>query len=81
MIHALDKGEILNEGEYGAYSTLTSILGRMATYCGKEVTWEQALNSELKLAPETYEWSANPPTLPNANGRYKIPMPGKNMPF
>ncbi|MCH2207735.1 MAG: Gfo/Idh/MocA family oxidoreductase [Lentisphaerales bacterium] len=81
MINALDKGEILNEGEYGAYSTLTSILGRMATYYGKEITWEQALNSELKLAPEAYEWSANPPTLPNSNGRYTIPMPGKNKPF
>ncbi|MCM8534749.1 MAG: Gfo/Idh/MocA family oxidoreductase [Lentisphaeraceae bacterium] len=81
LINSLDKGEIYNEGEYGAYSTMTAILGRMATYYGKEITWEQALNSELKLSPETYAWDANPPTLPNKNGRYTIPMPGKNKPF
>ncbi|MCM8529904.1 MAG: hypothetical protein NE330_01980, partial [Lentisphaeraceae bacterium] len=81
LINSLDKGEVYNEGEYGAYSTLTAILGRMATYYGKEVSWEQALNSELKLSPETYAWDANPPTLPNKNGRYTIPMPGKNKPF
>ena len=45
-----------NEAFNGAYSTLTAILGRMSTYTGKEVTWEQALNSQEKLSPDG-EWS------------------------
>jgi myo-inositol 2-dehydrogenase / D-chiro-inositol 1-dehydrogenase len=76
LFQAVREGLEHNEAERGAKSTLTSILGRMATYSGKVVTWEQALNSELALVPEAYDWNANPPTLPDAEGRYPIPMPG-----
>jgi predicted dehydrogenase len=65
-----------NEAEYGAKSTLTSILGRMATYSGQKVTWEQALNSEEALVPDRYAWDGTPPTVPFENGQYAIPMPG-----
>ena len=41
----------LNEAERIAHSTLTAIMGRMSAYTGKEVTWDQALNSELDLTP------------------------------
>ncbi|MCB9916478.1 MAG: Gfo/Idh/MocA family oxidoreductase [Planctomycetes bacterium] len=70
-----------NEAEYGAHSTLTAILGRMATYSGQVVSWEQALNSELALVPAAYAWDAAPPTLPDAEGRYPIPMPGATRAF
>ena len=65
-----------NEAERGAKSTMTSILGRMATYTGKEISWDEGLGSQLALVPEAYDWKANPPTLPNSDGRYPIPMPG-----
>ena len=61
---------------FGANATLTSILGRMATYSGQRVTWEQALNSDVALVPERYAFDAEPPTMPNADGRYPIPQPG-----
>lgn len=70
-----------NEAENGAKSTLTSIQGRMATYSGKVVTWEQALNSELALVPSGYDWESAPPSLPDAEGRYPIPMPGSTPAF
>jgi len=35
-----------------ANSTLLAIMGRMAAYTGKEVTWEQAMNSKSNLAKE-----------------------------
>jgi hypothetical protein len=37
------------DGDWLASSTLQGIMGRMAAYTGKEVTWEQALNSQEKL--------------------------------
>ena len=46
-------------------ATMTAIMGRMATYTGKEITWEQALNSKHVLVPSDLSWSSNPPTLPN----------------
>jgi len=69
------------EAEYGAKSTLTSILGRMATYSGKVVSWDEALNSELALVPSAYSWEGTPPTVPNENGEYPIPMPGTTRAF
>ena len=52
-------------------------MGRMATYSGKVITWDQALNSDLQLMPEMMTWASTPPTLPDSEGRYKIPVPGK----
>jgi myo-inositol 2-dehydrogenase / D-chiro-inositol 1-dehydrogenase len=66
-----------NEGEYGAHSSLTSILGRMSTYTGKEVTWEQALNSKLDTMPKNLAWDAEPPSKPGPDGMYQLPVPGK----
>lgn len=65
-----------NEAENGAYSTLTSLMGRAAVYSGKKVSWEEALNSQLDLQPEEYSWEALPKSLPNENGEYAIAMPG-----
>ncbi len=65
------------DADNGAYATLTSIMGRMATYTGREVTWEDALNSEENIMPDVYAWDADPPVLPDADGRYPIPVPGR----
>ena len=73
----LRKGEIPNEGEYGALSTMTSIMGRMCTYSGKELTWDQCLNSNVELGVKDFQsFSDNPPVKPNADGRYTIATPG-----
>ena len=56
LIASIRAGEPLNEGIQVAHSTLTAIMGRMSTYSGQTVTWEQALNSELDLSPAAYEF-------------------------
>ena len=77
LFEAIANGEFkFADGEHGAKSTLTSILGRMATYSGKVVTWEEALNSEIDLMPTTLDWSAMPKILPDEHGIYPIPEPG-----
>jgi len=43
-----------------ARSTLLAIMGRMATYTGQLITWEQAMNSKEDLAPPKYEWGPIP---------------------
>ena len=64
------------DAENGAKSTMTSILGRMATYSGKLVEWDKALNCGLNLQPSAYTWNTLPQSLPDANGQYKIAVPG-----
>ncbi|WP_190809193.1 Gfo/Idh/MocA family protein [Flagellimonas sp. S3867] len=70
------KSEVLADAENGAKSTLTAIMGRMATYSGDMITWDQALNSDLQLVPDNLDWDSIAPTLPDADGKYKIPVPG-----
>ncbi|SNY94459.1 Gfo/Idh/MocA family protein [Flagellimonas pacifica] len=70
------KSEVLADAEHGAKSTLAAIMGRMATYSGDIITWEQALNSTLQLVPDNLNWDSEAPTQPDADGKYKIPVPG-----
>ena len=72
------EGKVINDVEHGAKSTMTAILGRMATYSGKVISWDEALASKKRLVPDPDQWSwkATPPTLPDENGNYPIPIPG-----
>ena len=61
LFASIRSGNPLNEGENGALSSMTAILGRMATYSGKMLKWEDALNSKISLAPTEFTWEATPP--------------------
>ena len=69
------RGEIYNEGEYGAKSTFTAILGREACYCGKVIKWDELLAKGRDLAPgiDNYTLDTPPPTLPDENGNVSGP--------
>lgn len=77
LFAAIAKGEYkFADAENGAKSTMTSILGRMATYSGQKVEWDKAINSGLDIQPKVYDWNAAPPVLPGADGFYPIAIPG-----
>lgn len=76
LFAAIRQGTPYNEAEYGAKSTMTSILGRLATYSGKPVTWDEAMASNVSLMPKEFSWEGQPVTVPDENGYYPIPMPG-----
>ncbi len=77
LFQSIRNNEVISDVEYGAKSTMTAILGRMATYTGKKITWDQAINSREVLVPDNLSWNSEPPTLPDNNGKYLIPVPGK----
>jgi predicted dehydrogenase len=66
----------INNAVYTAESTLTAILGRMAAYSGNEVTWEQAMNSDLDTMPKSLAWDADPGPKAGPDGMYPCPQPG-----
>jgi predicted dehydrogenase len=69
-----------NEAETGAKTTLTAIMGRMATYSGKMVTWDEAMNSKLQLVPDgPLDWDTVPPVVPDQDGWYPVAMPGSTV--
>ena len=65
------------DAENGAKSTMTSIMGRMATYSGQVIDWDKAVNSGLDIMPKKFEWDSLPPVLPDDDGYYPIAVPGK----
>jgi predicted dehydrogenase len=81
LFAAIRNDEPYNETERCAKSCLTAIMGRMACESGKLITWDEALASNLELAPglENYTWESGPPAsaTPDANGKYPIAMPGQ----
>ncbi|PIF06061.1 MAG: hypothetical protein CSA36_03585 [Draconibacterium sp.] len=71
LITAIRKNLPMNEAEQTAISVMTAIMGRISAYTGKEVTWEEMMNSDLKLGPDTYIMG-NIGFIKNA----KVPVPG-----
>lgn len=79
LFAAIANGEYkFDNAEYGAYSTLTGIIGRLACYTGKVIKWDQAIQSNINIMPDRYAWDALPKPLPDGNGLYPVAVPGIN---
>jgi predicted dehydrogenase len=70
LVEGIMAGKPINELKNVSESTLTAIMGRMAAYTGKEVTWEQAINSRLDTFPSNLSWDMKLPVSPT-------PVPGQ----
>ncbi|MGN6133602.1 MAG: Gfo/Idh/MocA family protein [Aureliella sp.] len=77
LYHAIRNDLPYNEAENGAMSTMTAIIGRMATYSGQAIDWEKAMASELRLTTDAEDWSSQAPIQPLEDGGYRIATPGK----
>jgi myo-inositol 2-dehydrogenase / D-chiro-inositol 1-dehydrogenase len=76
FFNAIQENKPYHEAEYGAKSTMVAIMGRMATYSGKSVTWDQAFNSKLTEMPEELGYDVLPKVLPDKDGWYPVAQPG-----
>lgn len=83
---AIRKDTPYSEAEHGAMSSMTAVLGRMATYSGKEIEWDAAIKSEKSTMVENIDkvsWEEaiklTPPSVPGPDGMYKLPVPGKTV--
>jgi predicted dehydrogenase len=78
LFDAIRQDKPCNETQRCAYAAMTGILGRMAAESGQMITWDEALASDLELAPglEDYTLDSPPPVKPDEDGDYPIAMPG-----
>ena len=60
LVTAIRTGNIVNDAEAQVNSTLITIMGRMSAYTGKDVTWDEVMNSDLYLGPKTYAFGHVP---------------------
>ena len=79
LFKSIRSGGQIDDTEYGATATMTAIMGRMATYSGKLIEWESAMNADEKLVPDNLSWGSTAPVLPDNQGKYKVPVPGKSV--
>lgn len=79
LFAAIRNNKTYSEAENGARSTMTAIFGRMATYSGKMLDWEDAINSKINYFPPTLAWDADMPVKPLPGGGYALPVPGKTV--
>ena len=54
LVTAIRSGNAVNDAEAQVNSTITAIMGRISAYTGKDVSWEEVMNSDLYLGPKTY---------------------------
>ncbi|MEX0678426.1 MAG: Gfo/Idh/MocA family oxidoreductase [Pirellulales bacterium] len=56
LFAAIRSAQAKNDGVFMAHSSMMAIMGRMASYTGQTLTWDQCLNSTEDLTPAKYEW-------------------------
>ncbi len=69
LVNAIRKNQYVNEIETTALSNLTAIMGREAAYTGKKITWDEIMNSKMRLGPTEYEMGA-------VDMEFNTPIPG-----
>jgi len=60
LVTGIRTGNIINDAEAQVNSTLIAIMGRISAYTGKDVTWDEVINSDLYLGPKTYDFGTLP---------------------
>jgi myo-inositol 2-dehydrogenase/D-chiro-inositol 1-dehydrogenase len=60
LVTGIRTGNTVNDAEAQVNSTLMTIMGRISAYTGKDVTWDEIMNSDLYLGPKTYAFGPVP---------------------
>ncbi|MCG8583740.1 MAG: Gfo/Idh/MocA family oxidoreductase [Pirellulales bacterium] len=79
LMEAIVKDTPYNEVPRGVEASLVTSMGRMAAHTGQEITYQQMLDSPQEFAPGVDKLTNDgpAPVMPDADGRYPVPMPGK----
>lgn len=79
LFASIRSGRPLNNGDYLADSTMTTVMGQLSCYTGKEVEWERVNASDFYInnKPEDCHDGMEPPVKPGADGSYPVPLPGR----
>jgi len=76
LFKAIRSGNLI-VNDYGVKSSMVGILGQMACYSGKQIGWDEALNSDFTFGPATGDFNTKPPVLADEKGNYPVAVPGK----
>jgi predicted dehydrogenase len=71
FFQSIRSGDLINNGAYMCNSTMLAIMGRMCTYTGKTLSWDECYNSNVRLGPTEYAWTDVPEP--------EVAIPGKDI--
>jgi predicted dehydrogenase len=69
LVTAIRLEQPINEAATTAHSTLAAIMARESAYTGLEVTWDELMQSDMRLGPTTYEFGP-------VDIEKRVPVPG-----
>ena len=67
LFASIRSGKPINDGEWMSTSTMLGIMARMSAYTGRVISWDEAMNSEERLASASWEFGdveARPMAIP-----------------
>jgi predicted dehydrogenase len=78
LFSAIRLGNPINCGKYMVPSTRVAVMGQLACYSGKLLTWKQVSESDFGFTPkvEDVRLDMDPPVKPDEKGCYSVPLPG-----
>jgi predicted dehydrogenase len=78
LIAAIRQDKPFNEVKRGAEASLVAVMGRMAAHTGEVVTFKEAMEHPIELAPTVDKLAADSPApvLAGPDGKYPVPRPG-----
>ncbi len=78
LVEAIRNDKPYNEVHRGVQASLVSSMGRMSAHTGREMTYDQMLNSEIEYAPgaDKFTMDSPAPVVAAADGTYPVPQPG-----
>ena len=78
LVDAVRDDKPYNEVKRGVEASMVSNMGRMAAHTGREITYDEMLNCDHEMSPDTDKFTMDSPAplLADANGRYPVPQPG-----
>jgi predicted dehydrogenase len=79
LMDAIRNDKPYSEVQRGVETSLVTSMGRMAAHTGREVTYDDMLNSDHEMAPglDKVTGDSEAPLKSDANGRYPVPEPGR----
>jgi len=78
LVNSIRNGAPVNHQNTMIDSTYMAIMGQVAVYTGKQVTWDQITSADFEFEPKLADVRLDMPasTRPDAEGNYRLPIPG-----
>jgi len=80
LLESIRNDKPQNEARRAAESNFADLMGRASVHSGKEITWDEMVNSEFQHYPgkiDDLDYDSQPPVKPDEQGRYPVPVPGE----